>query len=265
MSDPVEIPVLGYHRILVNDREDREKHSVPLRDFERQVAYLRECGFMSVDLSELLMPDGSRFQLDQKRKAIVITFDDGHDSDYRHAFPVLQKYGFVGVSFIIVGWVGNAGYLSWEQIIEMSHFGVSIQSHTMTHRFLPDLSGEDLREELRVSKAMLEEKLGKSVDFLSIPNGFANKRVIDAVISEGYKGVCRSVPGLSRFEQKEFRILDRLMITRKTSFDTFCRIVNGDGELVRFLRAEYQIKSAIRKLIGNKLYYKLWAAISKEV
>ena len=195
----------------------------------------------------------------------VITFDDGNVSDFSLATPILKKYDFTATFFVTVGWVGNLGYLSWDQIAEMNCLGMSIQSHTMTHPFLTNLDNTNLQKELSDSKAILEEKLAKSVDFVSIPSGFVNGRVKKMAKNAGYKGICVSLPGLNRLENTNSNDLYRMMVTRKTTFERFCRMADGDEKLVGGMRSQYRIKSGVRKLIGNKFYYKLWSMRSKEI
>lgn len=257
----MHFPLITYHEILSDDQVNRQKHAVRVEEFERQLSYLSDDGYASLNLLDIHRSD----RRDENRtRRIAITFDDGHYSDYSHALPILKRCNLVGNFFITTDWVSKPGYVSWNNLIEIKDAGMSIQSHGVSHRFLPDLTISDLQKELRNSKRTLEQRLGISVDFISIPSGFVSKRVVEMAKDENYRGVCTSVPGLNPIP-KHFSVLNRFMITRKTSFDTFKRIVNGDVELARSLKRAYEIKLALRRAIGNKLYYKIWSAFSKEV
>lgn len=258
-------PILTYHEIFNDSKTNKEKHAIHVNEFDRHMRYLVDNGFRSLNLSDIFSPDNGKDG--SNTKPIAISFDDGNYSDYCHVFPILRKYNLVGNFFITTDWVAQNGFLSWDNLKEMKDSGMSIQSHSVSHRFLPNLSNSDLRKELRNSKRTLEERLNVHADLISIPSGFVSKRVIEIGKNEGYKGMCTSVPGMNnlRNEKQYFLVLHRFTITRRTSFDTFKRIVDGDASLTRSLRARYQIKSAFRKAIGNRAYYKLWCLLSKEI
>ena len=76
--------------------------------------------------------------------------------------------------------------MSWLQIKELDAIGVEIGSHSLTHRHLPALDDINLKQELSVSKQVLEDKLGKAVTSFAYPYGEYNQRVIKAVIDSGY-------------------------------------------------------------------------------
>jgi peptidoglycan/xylan/chitin deacetylase (PgdA/CDA1 family) len=61
--------------------------------------------------------------------------------------------------------------MTWEQIREVSRCGISIGSHTHTHPVLSRLGVAEQREELRVSKEILERELGKPVRSIAYPFG----------------------------------------------------------------------------------------------
>lgn len=136
---------------------------------------------------------------DHDEKKVAITFDDAYQDTYLNAFPILQKFGFSACIFVITGYVGKCSkwdysskrgrkrHLSWEQIQEMADAGFDFGSHTVNH---PDLTGIPKRYveyELSKSKEMLEDKLGRSVDFLSYPFGRYNRYVQQEAQRLGYK------------------------------------------------------------------------------
>ncbi len=78
--------------------------------------------------------------------------------------------------------------LSWDDIRIMAQGGVEFGSHTHTHIFLDRVSRERINYELRLSKAILEERLGKEIDSFSYPNGLYKGQYIQSSIAEnGYK------------------------------------------------------------------------------
>jgi peptidoglycan/xylan/chitin deacetylase (PgdA/CDA1 family) len=132
---------------------------------------------------------------DPAKRAVVITFDDGFETFYTQAFPLLEDYGVKVTLFPIAGFVGRRSewdalplqqHLSKGQIREISDCGHEIGSHTMTHADLTMLPMHDLERELRDSKAVLEEITGRPVVSLSFPFGSWNRRVWETAQSIGY-------------------------------------------------------------------------------
>jgi peptidoglycan/xylan/chitin deacetylase (PgdA/CDA1 family) len=132
---------------------------------------------------------------DPARRVVVITFDDGFETFFTEAFPVLEAYGVKATLFPIAGFIGRRSewdalplqqHLSKAQIREISDCGHEIGSHTMTHADLTMLPMHDLEGELRDSKAALEDITGRPVVSLSFPFGSWNKRVWETARSVGY-------------------------------------------------------------------------------
>lgn len=61
--------------------------------------------------------------------------------------------------------------INWEEVREMSNNGVEFGAHTVTHPFLPAMPLKDGKNEIKHSKDILEEKVGKPVKHFAIPNG----------------------------------------------------------------------------------------------
>jgi len=183
-------PVLAYHK--VTDEFEWGITRVKPESFEQQVEYLKEEGFSNIDLEELLSGK------EKKDKQIAFTFDDGYESVYQNAFPVLKRYGFSATIFLITGYTGKensweAGFgrkfkhLSWEQIQEMKESGLQFGSHTVNHPDLTRLHQNSLGYELKKSKEIIEDKLNQEIKFLSYPFGRHNQLVRTEAKNAGYK------------------------------------------------------------------------------
>jgi peptidoglycan/xylan/chitin deacetylase (PgdA/CDA1 family) len=61
--------------------------------------------------------------------------------------------------------------LGWEQVVALRRAGMGVQSHTRTHRVLHTLEPAEVAEELRGSRARLEEVLAEPVRAISYPVG----------------------------------------------------------------------------------------------
>lgn len=133
------------------------------------------------------------------RRKVWLTFDDGYAGNFDTALPILAEEGVKGTFFVVPSLVGTTliarngakhkDYVSWPQLRLMhAHPSAEIQSHTMSHRRLSTLDNDDLREELEWSRAVLRENLSGTFDFLAYPNGDFDARVIAFARSAGYRG-----------------------------------------------------------------------------
>jgi len=139
---------------------------------------------------------------------IVITFDDGYESVYTEAFPVMSERGISGTVFPVVGAIGGYNawdvrlsvkrfrHLSWPQIEELARYGFEIGSHTLSHRGLTLLGRERLAAEMGDSRKRLEDRLGRGVTAIAYPFGMVNERVVDAAEEAGYKCGFASSPAM---------------------------------------------------------------------
>jgi peptidoglycan/xylan/chitin deacetylase (PgdA/CDA1 family) len=132
------------------------------------------------------------------KNGIIITFDDGEKNIFNCAFPLLKKYNFKALVFLIAGYVGKKNlwdlsltgrrleHLSWGEIREMKNWGIEFGSHGLTHRNLTKLSGAELDREIGGSKAILEKEIGP-VESFSYPFNRVNSEVLDLTRKAGYK------------------------------------------------------------------------------
>lgn len=178
----IKVLVLNYHKI------DSKHHSLSVRpaDFESQLKYLSDHGYHSITPQELY--EGLAGTATLPENPVLITFDDGYRDNYTNAFPLLKKYGFKATIFVVTSFLDKKSqYLTWAQAREMEANGISIQSHTVTHRSMTDLSDEELRIELVESKRKAEEELGHPVDYIAYPTGTYNLHIAEMVKEAGYK------------------------------------------------------------------------------
>ena len=97
------LPILTFHAI----DDELDVLSFSPRVFRRGMARLREGGYRTVSLLEVV--DCLRRGVPFPDRSFVITFDDGYQSVYDEAFPVLQRYGMSATVFLTVGDTGMAG------------------------------------------------------------------------------------------------------------------------------------------------------------
>jgi peptidoglycan/xylan/chitin deacetylase (PgdA/CDA1 family) len=118
-------------------------------------------------------------------KPILLTFDDGSDTTYTTAQPIMQRYGFTGVSYIIYYTIGLTHYMNVDQIRALHAAGWEIGSHSLSHK---DLTVPPYRQEDEIvqSRRMLEIRLGVPVFSFAYPFGAYNDDSLNNVHSAGY-------------------------------------------------------------------------------
>lgn len=185
------VPILTYHHI---DDKDNVMTVKP-DDFEQQLQYLQNQGYTSITLDELAGYLRGDRQLPDK--PVVITFDDGYEDNQRVAVPLLRKYGFTAIIFVVSDDVGKPGYLTWDQMKAVQERAINIGSHTMTHPDLTKLDAQGLDMEFQFSKMAMEKGLGTPIDYMAYPFGRLNKQVLAAAEAAGYKGALSSNNGVN--------------------------------------------------------------------
>ena len=217
-------PVLMYHSI--DDRSQETKLSVSPESFARQMEFLKRHNYNVMKVEDLAayVRDGRKLP----PKSMAITFDDGFYNNYKYAYPVLKKYAIPATIYVIVGKIGEPGYLDWPELKEMSDSDViTIGSHTVSHLWLPTMGTEKLKDELARSKEILERHLGKPVNEFCYPIGAHDERVEKATKEAGYTCAVATNPG--RFEPADdIYALKRVRISR-TSDNLFVFWIETSG------------------------------------
>lgn len=203
------IRILSYHKVT---DEEAGYMAVSLKNFRAQMLYLKNQGYESINLHDLLdrlsKRGASNLPTDASGKPIVITFDDGFKNNYENAFPIMRELGFQGTIFCVANAIGNERFpfqnpefsvhekfLSEAQIFEMIQNEFEIGSHTLNHRNLPVLNRYEKRHEILGSKVDLEKRIKKEVAFFCYPKGMYDAEAVEVVKEAGYRGACSNIPG----------------------------------------------------------------------
>lgn len=142
-------------------------------EFETHLTVLDELGY------EYLFAEEWRIT---EKPSVIITLDDGYDDNYTEMFPILKAHGAKATVFIVTDLIGTDGYMTKEQIREMSESGlVSFQCHTAHHRDLSYQSADSLHADFAESIEIIEGITGKPVTALAYPGGSFNNTVLSVV------------------------------------------------------------------------------------
>ncbi len=189
-------------------------------------------------------------------KAVSFTFDDGHITNYSMAYPILDKYSASADFFINTAFVGNNGYMNWQQIEEMSRHGMSIQSHGHHHYYFDEISEHEIRNELSISKKTIEDKIGAEVKVFAPPGGRITQKVRSIAFELGYTAISSSRPGVWRYNTNQWDI-PRLPVLKNTSLDTLEHWAKAENAYIYKILTKYYITLIVKKSLGNRLYDKL--------
>ena len=185
---PGTIPVLVYTMIGTKEEAAESKNYVSYRTFEMQMAFLHYLGYRVLSMEEYeAIKTGKQ---EPRGREVLITFDDGHYTFKRLALPVLVKYRFSAVVFLVSESVKRAvnDSMTAKTVKELLRLNsVTIGAHSKTHPTLPNMTDDQIREELAGSKKDLEEILGVPVHYLAYPNGDVDERVIKIAEESGYR------------------------------------------------------------------------------
>lgn len=125
---------------------------------------------------------------------VSLTFDDGYICHYETVLPLLEKYGLSATFYVTSSLLGEPGYLSEEQVIDLSKKGNEIASHGVTHRNHMQLPKKEMEQEFKESKHALECLIHATVKDFAPPFGFYNATTLQ-YIKKYYQSNRGIVPG----------------------------------------------------------------------
>jgi peptidoglycan/xylan/chitin deacetylase (PgdA/CDA1 family) len=214
-TEGIRIPILMYHSI---SDEPEKGHpyfwiNTSPKVFAEHMQFLHDNNYKVISLSEAvrLIESSSLNSVVSDNKAkigprslhatpftlnsdkfVVLTFDDGYRDFYTEAFPVLQQYGFTATVFLPTSFIdtgkklGLKGkeHLNWAEVVELEREGITFGSHTVTHPQLSFLKRNQIESEVKESKGIIEDKIGKSIESFSYPFAFLEDREFKKFLGE---------------------------------------------------------------------------------
>ena len=209
IDDVVPLPILMYHQVL--DLQPKlGKYVISPKELEHDLRLLSELGYETITISDLVdFCDGKRAL---PKKPVMLTFDDGYQTDYLNVFPLLKKYNMKGV-FSVVGTYTerystpgidkhiNYAHLSWEEISEMRKSGLcEFQNHSYNmHSLIArhgclKINGESndhykaiMHDDLAHSQSLFKKFFGTSPLCFTYPYGGTNDTLRELIPEHGFK------------------------------------------------------------------------------
>ncbi len=160
-----------------------------------------------------------------KKSCLSLTFDDGLESDYTIAYPLLKEKNFSATFFIIANITSdpdeiNRRFLKPYQIKELSEAGFEIGSHSLSHKMLTTLSNEEIEKELKESKDLLEKNYNMTVNSFAYPYGKYNKEIVK--LAKKYYINTRAI---QEFNQQDV-IINSFAMKKDTNVNEICEAVH---------------------------------------
>ncbi len=207
-TQTIELPIVMYHHVSPKEHLLGE-YVLSVQQLEQDLIYLKENGYSTITTSQLLAWCDGRGTLPEK--PVMITFDDGYESTFVYALPLLEQYGMHGV-VAVIGSVAQQysdipdhnldySHMNWDTIAEMDAGSVmEVQCHTYNMHKLSSRkgcgpkSGESyeayqtaLVNDINQFQTQFSAHTGHTCDVLALPFGFYSKDTISIAKDLGFR------------------------------------------------------------------------------
>jgi peptidoglycan/xylan/chitin deacetylase (PgdA/CDA1 family) len=244
VAGPTRSTVLAYHELTPG--ETAYQYALPCHQLED---HLRLAGTIMDESA----PSGG---------GLVISFDDGHISNYASALPLLEKYSCKATFFVIAGRISERkDFMTWDHLKELTSLGHRVEAHGWSHAFLTSCTDAELRTEVKGSKETIEDRLGAPVNSLSAPHGRWDGRVLRACEEAGYTQLYTSNPW-THSNARRVEVIGRLVVVQSMTVERLRRWLTMGRTEAALHRAKQNLKDAARYFLGERLYYQMWSRFS---
>ncbi|TNI30161.1 polysaccharide deacetylase family protein [Aeromonas veronii] len=236
-----EMPVIMYHRFIEQDSEKGVHGTwMPITMFDKHLRLMKWLGYETLTFRDLA-DKGFIHRLQYGKKYLMITADDGYQDNLTRMLPLLEKYGYKAVVYVVTG----EGYNRWdvehptnpdtkvslmsgEQIKALAASGhVEIGGHTLTHPRLSQLTAEQQVHEIQENKRQLEALLGHPLLSFAYPYGDMNESAKEQAIAAGYRFAVATNSGPKAMHQDPYQIR-RIAIFPRTDVFGLWRKIRGN-------------------------------------
>lgn len=200
-----------------------------IKGFDRQLKHFKNYGdFITIDQAYDLISENKPI----KDRYFCLSFDDGFKNCYTNMMEVTDKYQAPVIIYLPTDYINldlskpkdvykmenfeenlkkKVPFLDWNECREMLNHNVSFGSHTCQHVNLSTLNEEELTQELKVSKHIIEEELGVKCEHFAVPWGrrgvdFDEKILAKIAEENGYKTVVTTNRGLVTGDENPYLI-----------------------------------------------------------
>ena len=205
-----------YHDIHSENKFTHMSTSIDL--FVKHINIIRNSGFEIVH------------EITKEKKQIAISFDDGFKGLYEN-IEIINSLKVPVTIFVVSSFVGRDNFLCYNDLKEISkNEYIKIQSHSHTHLELPNLSSNDLHEELQKSKNILESICENKINSICFPKGLFNRLVVKKALELGYDNQFSSLPG--SYHAEVFPSVKRRSLVQFAAEKEFRSILMGGDNIL---------------------------------
>ncbi len=211
----VKLPILMYHGLTENQSKVNA-YVIPVSGFESDLKYMRDNGYTAVFMSDVInYVEGNG---DLPEKPVVITFDDGFESNCEYGLPLFEKYDMRGLVSIVGSYTENYSkisdenpeyaYLNYDTINKMKDSGrFEFANHSYNMHMLPGTKGNDsgrkgaaklkgesaenyraaLTEDAQKTQILLSDNCGITPEVYTYPYGEITRSAEDILRDMGFK------------------------------------------------------------------------------
>ena len=246
--------VLMYHDVGPSIPGAFPQGSILPGEFGKQMAWLADHGYVGIRPSDWLSRQREGKPLPDK--PVLITFDDGYAGVATYGLPVLERYGFGAVVFVVTGRIGSTntwdqalGYsavplMSADEIVRWTSRGIEFGCHTRTHPNLASLTEAEIQNEVVGSREDLAAIVNRVPAAFAYPWGSFNRAVHRCVRNTFDLGF--STRRGVNFASTDPHLLRRGAVhANRSMLDFACRVTFGLNPLGRL---EWMLRRSGRKL-----------------
>ncbi len=154
-----------YHRFNENKYPST---NIRIDDFTKHINLIKAGNFKFIKAEDF----ENHINLKNTERKILLTIDDGFESFYLNAWPILKAEKIPFILFVSTREVGANNYMNWDQIREIAKEDfVHIGNHSHTHEYLIDRTKKEIEEDIKKSMAIFKKELGFNSPFFSYPFG----------------------------------------------------------------------------------------------
>jgi peptidoglycan/xylan/chitin deacetylase (PgdA/CDA1 family) len=236
----VRVPILLYHVIATpGATTPNQSLWVDPSEFAAEIDWLAAKGYTAITLQTWWNAWHGGAAL--PARPVVISLDDGFDGWYWYAAPALDAHGWPAVMNVALSHLGTASKApanprdtaaAWKlqpwMVDRLLAAGWELDSHTLTHAHLTQISPADLTAEVDGSRTALQQRFDVPVDFFCYPYGEYDAAVIARVAASGYLAATTTRTGVASSAGDPFQ-LPRITILRGDGVTGLSRALAAAG------------------------------------
>lgn len=196
---PKGVMIFEYHR--VNDITAKtDDYSLSREEFQEQLDYFKENNYHTISLMDFIRAE--KYGEELPENPIILTFDDGYEDNYTNMMPMVKAMNMKATMFMATNYVGKENYVNWQQLKEMQANGIEIGSHTANH--IPLTQSDNVADEIKLSKLLMEWNGLKTIYFFSYPNGIYTDESIQLLKDNHYLAAVTGDAGYNTFKTNKY-------------------------------------------------------------